>query len=392
MGVGGVRGMAACGAALLVAAGCDLGQAPVPYPAASRAVQVADVDGDGDLDVVATGAGQATVLGNDGTGTLTAASQAVALDVYESALGDVDGDGDTDRVDVHRPAGAAHGEVWLAHGDGAGGFGTPEPVLVEAWNGAEIVAPGNDVALADLDGDADLDLLMAGPAGVWPVLNDGAGGFGGPFLNGGECGSPGSGTWPRTAEEVTTGDLDGDGDTDALWTGRCDFDAGSGALVGVELNDGAGGLSWGLTTGGPGSSRTSPAVGDLDEDGNLDWVVADPVGNRLEVTLGLAAQPAAVDLGSTVPGETAMADIDGDGHLDVVVSTPGAGTLTVFYGDGTGAFPDRHVAISGADEIDSLATGDLDGDGSPDLVLGTDNATAGPEVRIMRNTLVGRAH
>ncbi len=79
------------------------------------------------------------------------------------ALGDVDGDGDRDIVEANQQA----NRVWL--NDGTGSFTDSGQAL------------GNDgtqnVTLGDVDGDGDLDIVdaNAGPNRVW--FNDGAGTF-----------------------------------------------------------------------------------------------------------------------------------------------------------------------------------------------------------------------
>ena len=112
------------------------------------------------------------------------------------------------------------------------------------------------VALGDLDGDGDLDAMFAnsGPNTVW--TNDGTGNF---TNSGQELGNSDS-------LSVALGDLDGDGDLDAMVGNESQPNT-------VWTNDGNGTFS--KTGQALGNSRsTSVALGDLDLDGDVDAMVA----------------------------------------------------------------------------------------------------------------------
>jgi hypothetical protein len=138
------------------------------------AVELGDVNGDGFTDAVLSGwrNGDADpcpnrVLLNDGRGRFTETGQVFDEGLRHShglALGDLDGDGDLDLVLATQHAPFAR--IYL--NDGKGRF-TAGCTL--GTNGAE------KVALADLDGDGSLDIFLAciGPDEIW--LNDGRGRF-----------------------------------------------------------------------------------------------------------------------------------------------------------------------------------------------------------------------
>ena len=181
----------------------DVGSSASPLTSLSAAT--GDLDGDGDLDVFLAREGANRVLLNeDGRGHFVDSGQALGDRLsWDVLLGDLDGDGDLDAYVVN---GSKHGfpdasdRIWL--NDGRGHFDDSGQAL-----GAGV---GRDGSLADVDGDGDLDALVAPLAGVYLEVwgNDGAAGFesieqdriDSPIINFG----------------MGAGDLDGDGDVDAF--------------------------------------------------------------------------------------------------------------------------------------------------------------------------------
>jgi hypothetical protein len=138
-----------------------------------------DLDGDGDLDlfaaVIAPPEGRNRdpadrVLLNDGSGGFTDSGQRLGdADSTAVALGDLDGDGDLDALVGTEEAAL----VWINQGGAQGGQGG-----AFARSGQEIAGGQTEAAfLADLDGDGDLDALLAGRqrAAIW--WNDGQAAF-----------------------------------------------------------------------------------------------------------------------------------------------------------------------------------------------------------------------
>ena len=186
---------------------------PLRSPVGTRGtgVAVADVDGDGDLDVLAAFGESATVLLNDGHGTLTPGAAAVTIpNVGKLLLVKLGGDDDPDLV-VLSPwtvsvlpgaAGAGFGSpvdyplaadgTAIASGD-VNGDGRPDIAVTYEWLGLEPTSPAlllgkadggltpvrgaltaDAVVLADFDGDGAIDEYTAG---IQPRFLTGGGPF-----------------------------------------------------------------------------------------------------------------------------------------------------------------------------------------------------------------------
>lgn len=143
-----------------------------------------DLDGDGDLDVYAASLppkgckydSSDRVLLNDGSGTFVDSGvrldnprKAGAAGSGAVALGDLDGDGDLDAL-VARAAGAA---IWINQGGEQGGQMGTFAVSGQHLGRGHIEA----VFLADFDADGDPDALVAGKAQATIWWNDGQAGY-----------------------------------------------------------------------------------------------------------------------------------------------------------------------------------------------------------------------
>src|SRR5262245_10267865 len=128
-----------------------------------------DLDGDGHLDVAVgrtTGSGIATLLGDGqgGLGAVRESSLAGVRGVDHLAPADIDGDGHADLVGFTENTDAKSGVV--AYGDGTGGVADNHLMFTGTQLGGA-GTPALKVAVADLDGDGDDDVLfLAGSLGV----------------------------------------------------------------------------------------------------------------------------------------------------------------------------------------------------------------------------------
>ncbi len=324
----------------------------------------------------------------------------------------------------------------------------PRGTYTERSVGDDILAPAH-VEPFDVDGDGDLDLLVASLGELFPsnlrigsvvvLENDGDERFTRHVVAQGI---------PRVAD-VRGGDLDRDGDVDlavaafgydngeTLWLenrGGWDFDAHvlqrfSGAINAIPVDlDGDDALDiatvvsqeweeiwafrgreltpellWGTTNPDFGSSWIT--IVDLDRDADLDILYSNgdafdyaPANSRpwhgvqwLENHGGLEFELHRIaDLsGASSPR---AADLDGDGDLDVAVvsaynrwNDESAHSLVWLENDGRMRFALRRVARSPTHLV-TLAAGDMDGNGTLDLVTGGMHVS-GPYDRMSRVTL-----
>jgi hypothetical protein len=210
---------------------------------ASTAV-LADLNGDGRIDVATAGQsasdGAVSILVNAGSARFASAgAYPIGMGLYTMAAGDVDGDGDVDLV----VAGAINNlNVLLNHGDA-----TFAPAIVSPLS----ISPS--LALGDLNGDGKADIAGTMSAGLVTLIGNGDGTFGAPTI-----------LDPGEFRGVAIGDLDGDG--------RPDVAAGSASTpdIVVFTNPGGGVPNASSRCGSPVQSL---AIADMNADGKPDLVV-----------------------------------------------------------------------------------------------------------------------
>jgi hypothetical protein len=291
------------------------------------------------------------------------------------AVADLDEDGATDIV----YAGAGHVQ-WL-RGDGAGGFSLAPRLAFHP----PLSQPPRSIAVADLDDDGALDMVLGDAFGALDAVAYAAS----------------DGTWsavtlPGSDARTWTsslGDLDGDGRVD-IYTATFDapFDyallmAGGAVGRGHGVWRNAGARSWEAI---PGAVPTAvdPAVSlqgtllDAEGDGDLDVYMVNDFGpyvapnallrndgtGRFSVDSDCACDVAVYGMGG------GTGDADGDGSPDLTVTNVGAPVLLV--NDGDGAFVDAtrargaYIAPSPTTMTSwGTAFADVDRDGDDDIVI-----------------------
>jgi large repetitive protein len=303
-------------------------------PGETRGVALGDLNGDGKLDIiVANCCNRGTVgvlLGNgDGTFQTVVAYDSGGDYANSVALADVNGDGILDVV-VNNANSDVEG-VLLGNGDGT----------LHAAN--DYTVGGNDpisVAVGDVNGDGYPDIVVAVNCGnsacngaVAVLLNNGNG----TFQNGVLYGSGGD-----QARSVALADVNGDGKLDIVVTNCRSIGHGCGGgdgVVGVLLDNGDGTFQTASSYNAGGAISYAVAVGDMNGDGKLDVVVANTASGTVAVLLGNGngtLQPAATfPCQPGGPKAVAVADLNGDGKPDVVTANldVGVGVLLNIEGD-----------------------------------------------------------
>ena len=363
--------------------------APGPSMHGANTMALADHDGDGDLDLFWGDFFEPGLLLIPNGGTCpapdfrsTPAQFPVGRPLLTSGynaptFGDLSGDGRADLVvgvlgGAYNPLRtSAENLYYLTRGTGEEWEVRSRRLLPVLDIGSESIP-----AIADLDGDGDLDMLLANKLDPSDLQRS----FVYRLENVGSADRPAFRMraplelGKRFHAAPAFGDLDGDGRLDLImgqWGPRVAWYRGT--ARGYEPMDTA------LVTITRGSN-TVPTLGDLDGDEDLDLFVGESSGwlnyyrndggpsrprfalvsdEFDEIRLGRRSAPV-------------LSDLDGDGDLDLLVGSESNG-LALFRNEGTRTVPrlvrDSEFSVP-VPVLAAPAAGDLDGDGDLDLVVG----------------------
>lgn len=317
-----------------------------------------------------------TIWFNDGAGNFTARRMDSLPDGpgWATVAGDIDQDGDVDLVTfTSRTLRLAINQGGMQSGQ-EGDFASG-PVVYAPRNDDQFGA----LLLGDLNGDSRLDGVVLGCCGRTFTLdpNDDTPNYSWVWLNLADTGTVEVRGVELPALEGlalrsgTLGDLDGDGDLDLFAAVMAPPEGRNrNAADRVLFNDGAGNFIDSDQRLGE-SDSYAVALGDVDGDGDLDALVGSAEMATLWLNVGGAQGGQA---GNFIPSEQQMPgdkirslfldEMNGDGALDAIIGN--SREAIIWYNDGGGVFTasTHRFAYS---ERHGLAVGNLNNDGAPDL-------------------------
>jgi len=306
-------------------------QAPLASEAGdfTHSVAVGDLNDDGTLDLaVATFASVNVMLGN-GDGTFQAPSEiSIGSDTASVAVGDFNADGTLDlgvRSHTYVPGeydpyyytynGTYTGHLTVLTGHGDGSFAAP---VTRDFSGGLF-----DCVVADLnrDGADDLVATQSEFGGIAVLFGDAAG----QYQN---TSTIGLNFLPAA---LAAGDINGDGNADLVMTRQYWY----GSNVSVLPGDGAGGF--GPAVNYPGANGNSIVLGDFDHDDQPDLAILH-TNSQSSVTLLRARSdgtlgPAESLTVSLYASSLTTGDVNGDGWLDLITANPSGNNVSVLTND-----------------------------------------------------------
>ena len=304
----------------------------------SNWLEAADVDGDGDVDFVSASFNiVSTIAGNGQSGFEVVAIEDLGSDSFinDMAIGDFNGDNKTDVVALD------FGVNFLVN-DGNGQF-----QLV-----GEYPANGNpdEFAVADFDGDSDLDLVLAYSfekrIEIWS--NDGNGVFA----------VTETFALSLSPKGIVTADINGDQTQDIAFA---DFNLD---IVGVMYGDGDGSFADAIAIASGCDGPLSVALGDIDNDSDVD-IVTGNFGATVSVIRndggGNFQSIGSFSCGGR-PETVKLVDLDNDQFNEIIVSS--VKTNSVLYNNRDGSFP---TVVHKDQSRGGLAIADFDLDGDFDF-------------------------
>jgi len=301
---------------------------------------VGDIDGDGQTEVVISSFdGAVYAVPGAAQGVIRTPKwqfQSGALIWSSPAIGDVDDDGHIEVV-----VGSDDKNVYVL--DGRTGQ--------EKWRFETLSRVRSSPTLADVDGDGRLEIII-GSNSIWALdARARRAKWVFPLMT-------------TTFSSAAVGDVDGDGHLEVV--------VGSYDNLVYALDGRTGKLKWQFHAGN--QVESSPALGDIDGDGQIEVVFGTgfireggPKGvYALRGRDGRQKWFYSIGVDQRVISSPALGDVDDDGQIEVVIGS-NAGTLFVF--DGQGRVKYTHQAEKFIES--SPAIGDIDGDGQTEIIVGS---------------------
>ena len=350
---------------------------------ATRSLVDGDVDGDGDNDFVSVSTTEKSIVWfekiND-NGTFERREVAsLETDRYSGTstlfVDDLDGDSDLDILLAYYSSRVGFDDafvVWFENKDGKGNFGEPQPI--ETIDGLKSAAAG------DIDGDGDADVLVTeifSSKIAWYENVNGTGDFSKTNV---------ITTDAKFVQSASFADIDGDGDLDIL--SRAWF-----RVAWYENTDGRGNFGVQREIVASLDRFTFLSVGDIDGDGDLDVVSASYRATTIDRKVlwfenkgdGTFSEPHLIATNFSRPK---LADLDNDGDLDAVATANDGFVAWFENSDGQGQFGQPQVMLQLEGSVRAIALDDIDQDGDIDAIVGSSSTDSGANIRWYQNDLI----
>lgn len=313
-------------------------------------VLLRDVNQDSQLDIVVGTSGDSVSLfiADRLGGFMPRIDVAASSSSRRIAVADVSGDGVQDIVALNY---SSDGGYSVSLGMVGGEWQQPHDYAI-----AELRYP-DDLLVDDFDGDGKADVLVWSRfSGASLALGTGDGTFG-----------AASNVWDSgSSSPLASGDLNGDGATDLVYSDQSD--------TVVLLNQGDGTFIQDRVLQSQGNAQAI-VVEDIDSDGMEDIVLVEPYGNTISVNHGTSSdgfgelRRLPVTSGH-LPNAVGVVDIDGDESLDVLTRfrTDGSSDVAVSLGHGNGSFSAPIFVPIHSEGVARPVFVDLDGDGQDEML------------------------
>lgn len=237
------------------------------------------------------------------------------------------------------------------------------PLSIKQVNLEDASETSANASVGDLDGDGDLDVVLA-KGRHWPLhnrilLNDGRGNFQAKNL----------GSQPDRSYTAALGDIDKDGDLDIVVSN----DKPDAKMT--YKNDGKGNFALASSWGDRSWNTRNITLVDMDRDNSLDLVVANrksPSYIILNDGQGNFAKPKWIVIPSESSTTIVPADFDRDGFVDLAVPHRDGGASRILFSDDKLSFQRTTTFGPAVSSTRACAAGDLNSDGAIDLIVGDD--------------------
>ena len=345
-----------------------------------------DIDGDEDLDIVLCGVKDSEthtrIYLNDGNGNFEEDTNNDLENVAWGtvALSDIDGDLDQDLI-VSGWNNDFEPTTKLYTNNGLGLFS-------ENTNSNIDEVAQSTLSFIDIDKDLDIDLMIAGYAGPKRItklyLNNGNGVF----------------TEDTNSEFIglenaafAFGDIDGDLDIDIFAGGTTDINLDKSTLY---INDGLNNFTEDVNNNFPSINLGIAIFSDFDKDNDLDIFISGNSDDYVTATYtnngeGFFTKSTSNQFEKVI-GRAEISDIDLDGDTDLIVTglnNQGESTANIYLNDGLGQFNKQEHCIFDESNFGSITIGDFDSDNDDDVII---TGCTGPSTRYYINLAEGNVN